>query len=363
MEGRLLTSLPSWAGRDGNAPVASAAERGPAAPMHDPPLEPRDEVVFLLTAVAEIKHALMVQYLFAAYSVRVVTGEPHAGELESVQRLLAQIAREAMSHLATVQNLLHLVGGPVHLNREHSPRTSEIYPFRFRLEGLTLGSLAKYVIAESPVTPPVHLPAEDVLLLDQIREDAARANDGQPVRHAGPLFDRIAHLLADVLADEDWDFTSRIPEESTKLIIDSFPGADVSTVRAAAVRAVRTIGGLGEGIDVEPAGPGNSASHFERFLGIYKQVKVLSATGTVITWPVVENPNTSSAQRAQLRYLGRTAVFALAPLGRPGLLGGGQGGIKRHPGQQHEIAAQRHVGIFLPEALLAFGGHSRVTRR
>ena len=37
----------------------------------DPPLEPRDEVVFLLTAAAEIEHALMVQCLYAAYSVRV----------------------------------------------------------------------------------------------------------------------------------------------------------------------------------------------------------------------------------------------------------------------------------------------------
>ena len=32
-------------------------------PMHDPPLAPRDEVVFLLHTGAEIEHALLVQYL------------------------------------------------------------------------------------------------------------------------------------------------------------------------------------------------------------------------------------------------------------------------------------------------------------
>jgi rubrerythrin len=85
--------------------------------MHDPPLEPRDEVVFLLTAAAEIEHALMVQYLYAAYSVRVPVGGSNENQLRAVQSLLTQIAREEMGHLATVQNLLHLVGGPLNLNR------------------------------------------------------------------------------------------------------------------------------------------------------------------------------------------------------------------------------------------------------
>lgn len=62
-----------------------------------------------------------VHYLFAAYSVRVVPGGPNEDKLRKVQQLLAQIAREEMGHLATVENLLHLVGGPLNFNREHSP--------------------------------------------------------------------------------------------------------------------------------------------------------------------------------------------------------------------------------------------------
>ena len=41
-----------------------------AMPVHDPPLAPHDEAVFLLNIAAEVEHALMVQYLFAAYSLR-----------------------------------------------------------------------------------------------------------------------------------------------------------------------------------------------------------------------------------------------------------------------------------------------------
>src|ERR1044072_1311651 len=69
---------------------------GDQGPMHDPPLEPRDEAVFLLSAAAEIEHALMVQYLYAAYSLRVVESEPLFQELKAIQNLLLQIAREEM---------------------------------------------------------------------------------------------------------------------------------------------------------------------------------------------------------------------------------------------------------------------------
>ncbi|MGH2708150.1 MAG: ferritin-like domain-containing protein, partial [Actinomycetota bacterium] len=271
-------------------------------------MEPRDETVFLLTVAAEIEHALMVQYLFAAYSVRVIAGDPNERELAEVQRLLTQIAREEMGHLATMENLLHLVGGPLNFNREHSPYASQIYPFRFKLQALTLDSLAKYVIAESPEKLPP-MPPEDVALLTQIRLDAIRSNDGQEVRHVGPIFARLQELFERELADgdfrldtferqakfENWGFQPRAPRpgelaEGEALIIDSFPGVDVAKIREAAVSAVRRVGAQGEGFDPEPVGV---ESHFERFFVIYKRVRELSSAGVVITWPVAENPNTT----------------------------------------------------------------------
>ena len=301
----LIAPMPRWEHPAGR--VAAAPD--PATALHDPPLEPRDEVVFLLTAAAEIEHALMVQYLYAAYSVHVPDSGPAVNQVKAVQELLLQIAREEMGHLATVQNLLHIVGGPLNLHREHSADASEIYPFRFTLEPLTLDSTAKYVIAESPLVLPPAMPEADKALLAQISTEAVRSNDGHPVRHVGPIFERLAHLFETDLADddfrldtfgrqakfEDWGFQPGTPDVGEALIIESFPSAEADEVRAAAVTAVRRIGAQGEGFDLEPAGPGGSESHFERFFDIYKRLMELSSAGVVVTWPVAKNPNTTSA--------------------------------------------------------------------
>lgn len=303
-----ITALPGWARTDGPRLVSAPSVPDPAAALHDPPLEPRDEAVFLLTAAAEVEHALMVQYLYAAYSVHVPASGPAVEQLKTLQDLLLQIAREEMGHLATVQNLLHIVGGPLNVNREHSPYASEIYPFRFKLEPLTLDSAAKYVIAESPLELSPAMSDEDKALLEQIGRDAVRSNDGHEIRHVGSIFERLAHLIgnltdADLRLDtvgrqatfEDWGYQPGTPELGEALIVESFPGPDLAQVRAAAVAAVRRISAQGEGFDLEPPGPAGSESHFERFFDVYQRLQELSSAGVVVTWPVAENPNTTPA--------------------------------------------------------------------
>jgi hypothetical protein len=290
--------------------------------------------VFLLTVVAEIEHALMVQYLYAAYSVRA-PGDSTT-ELDTIQALLLQIAREEMGHLATVQNLLHLIGGPLNLNREHSPYASELYPFRFKLEPLTLDSLAKYVIAESPEEPPDGLPEEDRALLRQLKVDAKRSNDGRPVHHVGPFFARLQRLFEggnDGLADEDfrldrhplqakaedWGFEPASETMGESLIVESFDQPDVAAVRSAAVAAVKKIGAQGEGFDLL-TGPDEPESHFERFLHIYKRVRDMSEQDiqVQVTWQVTENPNTTKApdEPADLTQMVEVVEEAYAARGR-----------------------------------------------
>jgi Ferritin-like len=298
--------------------IRAAAAADGTQPTHDPLLEPRDEAVFLLTVAAEVEHALMVQYLYAAYSVRAPRATP-PHELDRIQDLLFQIAREEMGHLATVQNLLHLIGGPLNFNREHSPYASELYPFRFKLEPLTPGSLAKYVIAESPLERPPRLPAQDRHLLDQLEVDAQHSNDGRPVNHVGVIFARLQRLFRggdsglldeDFRLDrhqlqaksEDWGYTPGRPSEGEALIIESFPAADATHLRSAAVAAVKKIGDQGEGFDLPPEPEEEEEeeeeeSHFERFFDLYKRVKTLSDTGVRVTWPLTENANTTEAPR------------------------------------------------------------------
>src|SRR5204863_2080786 len=70
---------------------------------------PAEKAQFLLHAAAEVEHALLVQYLYAAYSLKKpgdVTDPAQQAALSQWPRSLRGIAKEEMGHLLTVQNLL-----------------------------------------------------------------------------------------------------------------------------------------------------------------------------------------------------------------------------------------------------------------
>ena len=180
---------------------------GGAPLLLGPQLRPHDETIFWLSAAAEIEHALMVQYLFAAYSIDPVSlpAENDVRRLATeIRNTLLQIAREEMGHFISVQNLLHVVGGALHFSRQFSPFEFALQPFAYRLEPVTLDLLAKYVVAESPNRPVSELvlrpnPAQDAAikqkLVDDIGPRAVRSNGGEPLFHVGALFARLHELF------------------------------------------------------------------------------------------------------------------------------------------------------------------------
>ena len=113
----------------------------------------RDWAIFLLHSAAEVEHALMVQYLFAMYSLNPDASGPPANNLGttvSASRWALQIRRiavEEMGHLLTVQNILRFIGGPMSFDREDFPLRTNVYPFPFELEPLSRDTLAKYIYA------------------------------------------------------------------------------------------------------------------------------------------------------------------------------------------------------------------------
>lgn len=268
--------------------------------------------MFWLTAAAEVEHFLMTHYLFAAYSLKPFDGGASSEKFDTLKRTLLQISREEMGHLITVQNLLILVGAPLHFGREHSPFASEIYPFRFKLERVSRNSLAKYALAESPIDRAAleaGLNTDELRLYDtEIATQALESNDGHPIRHVGPIFARLRDLFADHLtaADlrldrfdrqarwSDWGYKPHPrdgDDTDLRVLVHSFDQFDPDEARKAAVHALQEIGDQGEEADLDM---GDGESHFERFFQAYKDlVSIEEAHGATPVWPVSANPNLS----------------------------------------------------------------------
>lgn len=116
-----------------------------------PDMSWRDHLVMLLTSGAEVEHALMVQYLYAAYSINGdQPDEERRALVEGWRASILSVAREEMGHLLTVQNLLVLLGAPISFDREMMPWDHEFYPFPFSLDPLSLETLQCFIYAEMP---------------------------------------------------------------------------------------------------------------------------------------------------------------------------------------------------------------------
>lgn len=173
--------------------IFAAAASAPAAALIEVPFEytSREYACMLLHIAAGIEHALMVQYLYAGYSLGgAQVPADKAALVRQWQEAVLGIAKEEMGHLMTVQNLLRCVGGSLTLDRGDFPWDSDFYPFDFRLEPLTRKSLAKYVITESPDDGSFS-GAEAELIRKLAEEDS----DGKPVNRVGALYDRLIAIF------------------------------------------------------------------------------------------------------------------------------------------------------------------------
>ncbi len=276
--------------------VASAAALGAAEEAGE--LTALDQAVFLLQSAAEIEHALMVQYLYTAFSLELVASKLTGTNIpaDAGQLTLAwfgkifQIAKEEMAHLLTIQNLLRILGGPLNFEREDFPFRSDLYPFHFILEPLTKTSLAKYVAAEMPEQIPAGK--------EQVVADALRRlkSEDVMVNRVGLVYEQLESLVGSLdpaAFHTDTDDRQGTAEEwggdTGNLLI--LPITD----QPGAVDALSRIAAQGEGLANE-GGP--APSHFDRFVEIYEQFPDDSpAAGQPVAWrpsrPVPLNPNTT----------------------------------------------------------------------
>jgi len=126
---------------------------GAGGPAHDRLIEPelrdvRLDTIRLLHEACEVEHSLMLQYLYAAYSIKPQY-EALAGSVDEPRSFIG-IAVEEMHHLREVNRILVELGGAPNLTRQDFPIEPSIYPFDMKLERLSRASAGRYAFAEAP---------------------------------------------------------------------------------------------------------------------------------------------------------------------------------------------------------------------
>lgn len=136
------------------------------------PITTKPQLVAALKEASEIEQQLMIQYLYAAFSLKKRPDERCSpAQWELVRRwgsTLLMVARSEMEHLALVNGLLSALGETPWFSRENIPRQSRYFqsanmaPFKapsgevtpcdipFVFERFNLATMGRFVCAESP---------------------------------------------------------------------------------------------------------------------------------------------------------------------------------------------------------------------
>ncbi len=319
MPGFALENLKPWIHRSTRVSAKSSlpmsrgsALANPIEAFRLPPrrkgVSARQFAISLLRAGAEIEHSLLVQYLYAAYSV------DERAELDSSntglrwKTAIRLIAREEMAHLVTVQNLLLSVKtGELYLNRGPIDKDIKTLPLPFQLEPLSERSLEKYILFESPAVNL--LPGDASELVQDIQK---RLGPESRVLSVGSIYAALYWLFLESDDPRDnWPFAPESVDEfrraykagfhlrasdfvdrSTYLeraadpdewgVYEEETRVDGASPRDTALGSLRWIMAQGEGPNVI------EESHFFRFVEMYKKFKQLGGQSPVL--PVPSNP-------------------------------------------------------------------------
>jgi Ferritin-like len=124
----------------------------------EPPLlvESREELVYLLTQACELEHGLMCEYLFAQFTLKRTEEEGlSAAQLAKVaawERVIVDVTKQEMLHLALSTNLLTAIGAAPHLHRPNFPILSRWYPPGVQIALVPFGerALRHFIYLERP---------------------------------------------------------------------------------------------------------------------------------------------------------------------------------------------------------------------
>src|SRR6476661_11200275 len=237
-------------------------------------IEHREALIYTLGKAAELEHLIMLQYLFAAFSLKQRVSEGITAEqLEAIQgwrKTLFSISEQEMLHLALVQNLLTAVGAAPRLTRPNFPMPAYSYPAGVRIELLPFGeaALRHFAFLERPDGMDV----EDAEAFAAIEQAVALPHDEEDeiVPHLQE-FDTIGQLYRSIQAGLEYLAGKLGPERLFIGPVDAqateqhFRWEELVAVTdvASAQRAIDTIVEQGEGARGEWRD-----AYFGRLLGI-----------------------------------------------------------------------------------------------
>lgn len=245
-------------------------------------IDTREELIDALAIAAELEQSLLVQYLFAAYSLRKRPGrgldERQVELVRDWEAVLLAVAREEMVHFATVTKVAVAVGGAPHLTRPSFPQPAgTAFPFDLRLHRFALEELDRFIRFETPAESPE-------------ARALGIAPDLVEYRYLGELYGQIRAALV-LLAEtkgEDWLFVGPAdlrPAEDWGLNHEVRGIADAASAVAAIDEVI--VEGEGGPTDVED-------SHWQRFRGVRAALgdELVADPDFEPAHPVVANPLT-----------------------------------------------------------------------
>jgi hypothetical protein len=325
-------------------------------PPHAHPDPDRETLRALLWDACELEHQLMLQYLFAAFTLRKFP-EPGTGveaQLEAVRRwgsTVMLVARQEMEHLALANGILAAIGEDPFFPRDNIPSQTRYFKGENRVEAretegpaangpaggptpldipfvfdrFSVKTMARFVCAESPDWQYVH--GTDTYPAWCFASDTPRK--GLRARFAAPEglgpaglpearshVDRLPPRVAGGLLGAVPVHPGTIPELYGKIdaLLERHPEYfvghrdrqvfipveyQISVIKitdyATAHAAIDQIIEEGEGIDAPPG----YESHFARFFAVHQEVEALVAAGFDPALPVHRNPVPG---RGWLRY-------------------------------------------------------------
>jgi len=296
------------------------------SPAGDRPLviEHREPLIYMLCSAAELEHALMCEYLFAAFTLKrsVEEGitEEQLAAIERWRSAILFVAKQEMLHLAINCNLVNSLGASPHLSRPNLPQPAKHYPPGVILTLLPFGeeALRHFIYLERPEG----MDFDDAEGLAAIGSAAPIMGPEEIAPHLQE-FATVGHLyrsieagfrhLAEKLGEDDLFVAPASGQVSGELF--GWPQLTPITTVDGAVGAIESIVEQGEG----PRGDWRNA-HFGRFLQVLDEylAMITAYPGLEVTRPVLPALVRPPESGAPANLVTDTRTAAIADLANVG---------------------------------------------